>query len=242
MHDIVLAYSASDSPVWNQQYEPPSESTLKTWGEFQQELDPSGTKKIKTTRKSPGVPMRDVWPIKALAAASKERTGYPTQKPLALLERIIRASSNPDDVVFDPFCGCATTLVAAEKLGRQWIGCDLSDLAVRLVKQRIKRELGGLLFDVHHRSDIPHRTDIGKLPPARNHAHRLYGEQEGVCAGCLTHFPFRVMQVDHRIPQAKGGTDHYDNLQMLCSGCNLRKGTGTQEELRVKLRRDGIID
>jgi len=49
------------------------------------------------------------------------------------------------------------------------------------------------------------------------------------------------MQVDHRVPQAKGGTDHYDNLQMLCSGCNSRKGTGTQEELRVKLRRDGII-
>ena len=120
-------------------------------------------------------------------------------------------------------------------------GADLSDLAVKLVKQRIRRELGGLLFNVHHRTDIPKRTDQGKLPPPRSHAHRLYGEQEGVCAGCQTHFPFRVMQVDHRIPQAKGGADDYANLQMLCSGCNLRKGTGTMLELLAKLRRDGIL-
>ena len=59
-------------------------------------------------------------------------------------------------------------------------------------------------------TDIPKRTDQGKLPSPRSHAHRLYGEQEGVCAGCQTHFPFRVMQVDHRIPQAKGGGDDYD--------------------------------
>ena len=114
-------------------------------------------------------------------------------------------------------------------------------MAVKLVKQRIRRELGGLLFDVHHRTDIPKRTDQGRLPSPRSHAHRLYGEQEGVCAGCRTHFPFRVMQVDHRIPQAKGGGDDYDNLQMLCSGCNLRKGTGTMVELLAKLRRDGIL-
>ena len=118
---------------------------------------------------------------------------------------------------------------------------DLSDLAVKLVKQRIRRELGGLLFDVNHRTDIPKRTDQGKLPPPRSHAHRLNGEQEGVCAGCRTHFPFRGMQVDHRIPQAKGGADDYDNLQMLCSGCNLRKGTGTMVELLAKLRREGIL-
>ena len=132
--------------------------------------------------------------------------------------------------------------MAAEKLSRQWIGCDLSDLAVQLVKQRIRRELGGLLFNVHHRTDVPKRTDQGKLLPPRNYAHRLYGEQEGVCAGCGTHFPFRVMQVDHKVPQSKGGSDHYDNLQMLCSGCNLRKGTGTHEQLLAKLRRDGIIN
>ena len=120
-------------------------------------------------------------------------------------------------------------------------GADLSELAVKLVKQRIRRELGGLLFDVHHRTDVPKRTDQGKLPPARSHAHRLYGEQEGVCKACRTHFPFRVMEVDHRIPRAEGGGDEYSNLQMLCSGCNARKGAGTHEELLARLRRDGII-
>ena len=70
----------------------------------------------------------DVWNIQALNAMAKERTGYPTQKPLKLLERIIKASSNPGDIVFDPFCGCATTLVAAEIMNypRQWIGIDIS--------------------------------------------------------------------------------------------------------------------
>ena len=191
---------------------------------------------------SKGVKIGDCWtdPL-PVQTHSKERTGYPTQKPLALLERIIRASSNEGDFVFDPFCGCATTLVAAEKLSRDWGGADLSELAVKLVKQRIRRELGALLFDVNHRTDVPKRTDLGKLPRPRTHAHRLYGEQEGVCAGCQTHFPFRVMQVDHRIPQAKGGADDYGNLQMLCSGCNLRKGTGTMVELLAKLRRDGIL-
>ena len=67
-------------------------------------------------------------------ASRKERTGFPTQKPLALMERIIRASSNEDDIVLDPFCGCATTCISAERLGRQWIGIDLSPLAVRLVE------------------------------------------------------------------------------------------------------------
>ena len=68
----------------------------------------------------------DVWMIQALNAMAKERTGYPTQKPLALLDRIIKASKNVDDTVFDPFCGCATTLVAADRCQREWIGVDIS--------------------------------------------------------------------------------------------------------------------
>ena len=72
-----------------------------------------------------------------ISAWRKERTGYPTQKPLALLERIIAATSNEGDVVLDPFCGCATTLIAAETLGRQWAGIDLSEKAVDLVKLRL---------------------------------------------------------------------------------------------------------
>ena len=68
--------------------------------------------------------------------------GYPTQKPLALLERILAASSNPGDVVLDPFCGCGTTIAAAEKLGRRWIGIDITHLSIALMKYRLKDMFG----------------------------------------------------------------------------------------------------
>ena len=84
-----------------------------------------------------GRPLQAVWTdINAINSQAKERTGYPTQKPLALLERIIKASSNEGDVVLDPFCGCATACVAAEQLGRRWVGIDISPKAVELVNMR----------------------------------------------------------------------------------------------------------
>ena len=170
---------------------------------------------------------------------SKENVGYPTQKPLALLERIIKASSNEGDVVFDPFCGCATALVAAESLDRKWIGIDLSALAARLVKQRLRKG-GDLFYEIHHCTDIPKRTDVGKLPPYRTHRHTLYGKQEGHCKGCGIHFPFRNLTVDHIVARSKGGTDHLDNLQLLCGACNSKKGTMDQATFAALLKREGI--
>ncbi|WP_071994826.1 HNH endonuclease [Candidatus Synechococcus spongiarum] len=72
----------------------------------------------------------------------------------------------------------------------------------------------------------PQRTDLEHPPNYRTHRHRLDGQQEGICAGCDTHFPVRVMEVDHMLPRSRGGTDHPDNLQLLCSGCNRSKGAG----------------
>ena len=89
----------------------------------------------------------------------KEKTEYPTQKPLALLERIIKASSNANDIVFDPFCGCATTCVAAHNLDRDWVGVDISPKAANLVVERISDIQGSLYEDIIHRTDILHRTD-----------------------------------------------------------------------------------
>ena len=181
----------------------------------------------------PGSAVQDVvTDIRPLSHAAKERTGYPTQKPLTLLDRIIRASSDPGDMVLDPFCGCATALVAASRLGRQWAGIDLSPLAVKLVNERVAADQG--LFGGAVTPDKPpKRTDLGNLPNYRTHRHRLYGEQEGVCIGCNTHFPFRVMEVDHIVPRSQGGTDHADNLQLLCSGCNRSKGGRTMAEWRA---------
>ena len=108
---------------------------------------------------APGRTLQDIiLDITQLGARSRERTGYPTQKPSKLIERIIKASSNRGDVVLDPFCGCATTCIAAEKLGRQWVGIDISPRAVELVRYRLERELGldereGIFGDGHS----PHR-------------------------------------------------------------------------------------
>jgi DNA modification methylase len=88
----------------------------------------------------PGVPLQDVWTDIKLASDTPERVGYPTQKPLALLDRILQISSNPGDIVLDPFCGCGTTIVACEKMGRQWIGIDIARKAVDVLEARFAAE------------------------------------------------------------------------------------------------------
>ena len=138
-------------------------------------------------------------------------------------------------MVLDSFCGCATALVAAGRLGRQWVGIDLSPLATKLVKERIFQD-NPLWGGTTERTEALIRTDVKKLPHYREEAHRLYGEQEGICAGCHTHFPFRVMDVDHILPKSRGGTDHPNNLQLLCSGCNRSKGNKTMAEWRATQR------
>ena len=192
----------------------------------------------------PGVPLQDSWTdIKPLQSRSKERIGYPTQKPLALLERIIKSSSNEGDMVFDPFCGCATACVGAENLGRKWVGIDLSPKAIELVNVRLKGAMGGLFHDrlVTARTDIPRRTDIDAPIPYRQNGHVLFGQQEGRCNGCKTEFPFRVFEVDHVIPRSRGGSDHISNLQLLCTHCNKTKGDRTMAELIVRLREIGVL-
>ncbi len=98
----------------------------------------------------PGVPLQDVWTdVTPIIAGTGERLGYPTQKPVALLERILKASSNEGDVVLDPFCGCGTTVHAAQKLNRQWIGIDVTHLAISLIQKRLRDAFPLVQIDVH---------------------------------------------------------------------------------------------
>ena len=185
-----------------------------------------------------GTPVDTIWSdISPIQAKSKEGTGYPTQKPLALLERIISASSNPGDVVLDPFCGCATACVAAERLGRKWVGIDISEKAVELVNMRLREFMGGLFHSrlVTARTDIPRRTDIDAPIPYRKQKHVLFGRQEGQCAGCKIEFLFKIMEVDHVVPRSRGGSDHPDNLQLLCPNCNRIKGDRDMAYLVARL-------
>jgi adenine specific DNA methylase Mod len=116
----------------------------------------------------PGKPVQDLWDdirgLGGLGGKKEERLGYATQKPLALLERIITASSNPGDIVLDPFCGCGTAVHAAQKLGRQWIGIDITHLAIGLIRRRMKDAFPDL--------DIKVIGEPVDLPGARDLAHR----------------------------------------------------------------------
>lgn len=109
---------------------------------------------------APGSPLADVWTdIPPVNSQAKNRLGYQTQKPIPLLDRIIRSSSNEGDVVFDPFCGCGTTIYAAQETGRRWIGCDIAILAVKLIEHQLT-ERYGLVEGTHFEVDgIPNSVE-----------------------------------------------------------------------------------
>ena len=159
MHDVMLRYVKDpDAPArFNQLYEPLAASTLKTWGTKKQlAIVGSSGRRLRSSStevESQGTPLGDVWDIGIIAPVAKERTGYPTQKPEALLERWIRACSDPGDLVLDPYVGSGTTLATAARLGRRAIGIDcgaealtvaaerLRQAGVPFVEQELKREL-----------------------------------------------------------------------------------------------------
>ena len=236
--DTIFFYVKTDDAVFTIQREPWPETTLRKW-----QRDATGIYRMNNGKKyyidPNGKRVDNLWDI-TLSSRARERVGYPTQKPLALLDRIIKASTNAGDVVLDAFAGCATACVSAESLHRQWIGIDLSPLAGKLVVSRLNSEFG-MFVAIHHRTDIPQRTDLGILPHYRTHKHRLFGQQEGTCNGCQMSFQFRMFEVDHVIPRATGGTHHFDNLQLLCPACNRAKGTRSQAELLTTLRERGMI-
>ena len=196
----------------------------------------------------PGNLWTDIPPV---ASQAKERTSYRTQKPTELVQRIIKASSKEGEMVMDPFCGCATACVAAEIEHRQWIGIDVGPLAYKLVKKRLAREVNVgddiSLANKHlwlKKHKVIHRTDIPsdrKGKKSKGIKHARYGEQEGRCNGCLEHFPFRNMTEDHIVPKSKGGADSDDNIQLLCSACNSKKGHRlTHDELVAILIEEGV--
>jgi site-specific DNA-methyltransferase (adenine-specific) len=186
-----------------------------------------------------GPKVQSVWTdISRVANTGAERLGYPTQKPLKLLERIIKASSLEGQMLLDPFCGCATACVAAEHLQRDWIGIDLSEKAADLVRHRLA-DATGIFGKITHRIDIPVRTDVYQMKHYDNFRNELFGQQEGKCNGCKVLFPFRNMTVDHIIPQSKGGQNNPENLQLLCGACNSMKGNRPMEYLLAKLQKMG---
>lgn len=214
----------------------------------------------------PGRPLQQLWDdIPPVNSQARERTGYPTQKPLALYERIIQASSNPGDLVLDPFCGCATTCVAAERLSRQWVGIDISPVTEGLIRRRLE-DNKQLLVDgvpiITVTPVPPTRTDDGETAAAelvlrspavradwqkltRAEMARMMGKVQSenglvVCVGCGRALEPEFMQLDHREPKSDGGEDWITNRMLLCQPCNGRKSNRmTLSGLQADNRKSG---
>ena len=233
---------------------------------FQKPTVPATSNRLKGQQKG----MLDVWTdIPTINNMAKERMGYPTQKPLALYERIIQASSNEGDWVLDPFAGCATTCVAAERLGRRWVGIDLWDGTHRIILDRLQAEgLAGpggdtdRLFtfgDITYTDQPPERTDQGEAAAPFLQVTERYAEPAGPrmsraqmlehlvtqygcrCQGCDRTFDDpRYLQLDHNTPRADGGINHITNRVLLCGPCNrLKAHRYTLSGLREQNRRLG---
>lgn len=242
-HDVLLFYSKSSKYLFTPQEEKSYLSHKYGFTNVNILEDEGGPYTM--------VGMRDYWNIPALRGNQPEAMGYPTQKPLHLYERIVEASSNKGDVVLDPFAGCATTCVAAERLDRQWVGVDIWDKAHETVIARLQREglaadgdSGDMLAfgDVYYETEPPTRTDDGNEAVTFLRVKERIREPEGnkmsraemydflltqhgpKCQGCDRAFDDpRYLQLDHNTPRADGGINHITNRVLLCGPCNQAK-------------------
>ena len=180
-HDIILFYGRESAPFFNQ--EGASRPVAPEHVGQYNKIDRGGRRYARIKNRDGSysdiylkdVAREDWWDIPF--ARGEESTGYPTQKPLALLERITKASSKEGDMVLDPFCGCATTCVAAERLDRKWIGIDVSIKAHELVKERLIKEAADPTDILKYKNEIDLRTE----PPKRTDQDEDHREQKWVC-------------------------------------------------------------
>ena len=184
----------------------------------------------------------DWWLMQPIMPSSKERTGYPTQKPLALYERIIKASSNEGDIVLDPFCGCATTCVAAEKLGRQWVGMDRWPKAPDVILERLEKT-GLYTADLESARQIGllHKGDITleTTPPTRTDAN----EETVPYLKLKTPIPqepwekLNTKQIRALLERAQGQGD-----KVVCGGCGRTLESAFMEVDHIMPRVDGGVN
>lgn len=234
-HDVIFFYSKSK----DSKFYPDRIRMTRTEKSMKRAQNPNGARIAADNDTK--LPM-DVWTdIQALNPVARERTGYPTQKPVELYERIVLAGSDEGDIVLDPFAGCATTLVAAERLNRQWVGIDIWEEAHRVVLARLD-DTTGILGEVTMSSSVPERTDDGETAApflrvkqrvvepdgprwSREKMYEYLLDQDGQrCRGCERVFDDpRYLELDHNTPRSDGGINHITNRILLCRPCNSAK-------------------
>ena len=248
-HDLIFRYAKGSNWKYCPEYRPYKENTQQVG----KHSTYSGGHAIDLQR---GTPIPDWWTdIKTATGWAPERTGWATQKPIALLERIINASSKNGDVVLDPFCGCGTACVAATNLGRQWIGIDQHPKAGLIMQDRMKKdaklapEWGGVKILLEKdAAKLPKRTDVVPFRKDERTKRTLYERQKGKCASgelCLNGTdakPINFMQFDRKLSATRGGGYTWDNVQLLCSTCNISKGKKTWKVFIDGLRRAKAAD
>lgn len=267
-HETILRYSKSDAFTWNQPIGQYRDKSLARYNK----IDEHGKRYalISRTRTDgsryygktypKGKFQGDVIDIPLLGSTSKEkkRHGYPTQKPQALYELLVSASSNPGDWVLDPFCGCATTLGAAESLGRKWLGIDIWKGATKEVHKRLGNK------KAKRETEIPERTDeretvfdalVGLAPAelavsvstlnastektVRELKHeKLGGRSFGQCFACEGWFAKDELTIDHDPPRMYGGRNTHEHTELMCESCNHQKGAETTgQAIRREMRK-----
>ena len=293
-HDIIFWYSKDHRHCTTNKVAkaPLSDSTIRRYGKYFDENGQVTYERLKAS--SPGafqslksVPadLSEVWLDKNLGTTASdwwtdfipvkrkgkgqtsESTGYPTQKPLSLYARIIETSTHKDEIVLDPFAGCATTLVAAERLDRKWVGIDLWDKAHEVIVERLSSEgvlgkdLSFSFNEVTLTTTPPDRTDDGEVSAPYLRPKTMIKEPEGPkytrqqmydhlldqygsrCQGCDRWFDdSRYLELDHNTPRSDGGLNHISNRILLCGPCNrLKSNTYTLAGLRKENKKRGYM-
>lgn len=258
-HDTLLFYSKEPGKnKWKQPYGEMTDATRKAYSARDEDgrLFSKAHGGVTYLDEIEGRPFPDWWTDIGSGShmPKAERQNFPTQKPLALYKRVIAASTEEGDFVLDPFCGCATTIVAAEHLKRQWIGMDIWEGAYEMVVSRLRKEgftvdgegaypvsMGDVYYSKAPPKWLMGETRTQKQPTFRT-AKRTYRpkgsrmtlaekkefllDKDGeICQGCDRFFDDqRYLEVDHRQPRSEGGSDEPANLILLCTPCNRLKG------------------
>ena len=263
-HDIIFRYSKTKNYTYDPIYREYSEGTK------QRGRTPVKGKYYERGLNPEGTPVNDWWSgvKKITSPTDPEKTGWPTQKSVELYSRIIAASSRENDIVLDPFAGCATTCVAAEQLGRRWVGIDIWEKAHELVVGRLESEVG-LFGQVFYKTELPQRSDAGEtaaqaLPTIERRSVPVeawqkmsrkamfdalavaQGDGDGLvlCAGCGRQLEAPFMELDHIKPSADDGENDISNRILLCRPCNGRKNANLtmhglfRENVRVEWMQD----